>query len=161
MLLNHGNVSHRPNCFKIAPPMSLKIVNPDIWHEGYRGLYKRVRGSPKIRRHSLCQLSSGRIVKIHSEPSLDFTKLSTWYRKEHPRNVFYWKMQLLTCGCSFYSWTRFNYSDYVQKCMLIPHFECPLAHSKCNNVNNLFSISSAKAFRVHQQKHLTKPHCRV
>ena len=27
--------------------MSLTIVNLDIWHDGYRGLHKRVQGSPK------------------------------------------------------------------------------------------------------------------
>ena len=101
MLLNHGNVGHRPNCFKTAPPMCLTIGNSDIWYEEYFGDYTKEFEDPRkfsdfynidIKWHSLCQLSSGKIVEIHSEPFLDFTKLSTWYRKEHPRNVFYWKM---------------------------------------------------------------------
>ena len=69
-----------------------------------------------VKRHSLCQRSSGKIVEIHSEPFFDFTKLSTWYKKEHPKNVFYCKM----------------------------------------HTARLSSISSAKACKVYQQKHLTK-----
>ena len=89
MLLNHGNVGHRPNCFKTALPMPLD-------NRESRYLARRVSGviqnNIEIKRYSLCQLSSGKIVEIHSEPFLNFTKLSTWYRKEHPRNVFYWKI---------------------------------------------------------------------
>ena len=63
-------------------------------------LYNKALGSRKfsvfynidIKRHSLCQLSSGKIVEIHSEPFLEFTKFSTQYGKEHPKNLFYWKM---------------------------------------------------------------------
>ena len=109
-----------------------------------------------IKRHSLCQLSSGKIVEIHSEPFLDFTssRRGTWKSIQGTYSTE--KCTLVACGCSFYSRTRFNYSDYISKCMLIPHFECPLAHSKCSNVNNLSNISSAKAFKIYQQLHLTK-----
>ena len=41
MLLNHGNVGHRPNYLKTAPPMSLTIGNSDIWHEEYFGNYTK------------------------------------------------------------------------------------------------------------------------
>ena len=61
------------------------------------------------------------------------------------------KCILLACGCSFYSRTRFSYSDHMSKCMLIPNCKCPLAHSKCNNVNNLPNISSARALKIYQQ----------
>ena len=58
-----------------------------------------------IKRHSLCQRSSGKIVEIHSELFFDFTKLSTWYRKEHPKNVFYWKMHTARL------WLQFLFRD--------------------------------------------------
>ena len=93
-----------------------------------------------VKRHSLCQRSSGKIVEIHSEPFFDFTKLSTWYKKEHPKK----RILLKNARCS------------LVVAVFITNFECPLTHSKCNNVSNLSSISSAKALKVYQQKHLTK-----
>ena len=104
-----------------------------------------------IKRYSLCQRSSGKIVEIHCEPSS--ISRSSWHGtgKSIQETYSLRKCTLLACGCSFYSRTRFNYSEYISKCMLIPNFECPLAHSKCNNVKNLSSISSAKAFKVYQQ----------
>ena len=45
MLLNHGNVGDRPNSLKKSPRAPWQS-----WHDGYRGLDKRVRGCPKIQR---------------------------------------------------------------------------------------------------------------
>ena len=67
---------------------------PDNRESRYRAwrVWGVIQSNIDIKRYSLCQRSSGKIVEIHSEPFLNFTKLSTWYRKEHPRNVFYWKI---------------------------------------------------------------------
>lgn len=129
MLLNHGNVGDRPNSLK-------KIASCVLGNRGMTDIGDKRNECEDarkfsefhnidVKRHLLCQHLLG---KFFSEPGFDFTKLSTWHRKEHPKSVFYWKMNTARLWLQFLFKDAFKLLAYISKCRLIPNFKCPLAH---------------------------------